>query len=78
MRVVRNFWVTVDVDGRRGEIATGPRASSGGFQVRVQQRHNGEAIDAIAIDGSVDSSGALLLEVRDSRGAIVHQFRTQR
>lgn len=41
-RNVRNFWIELDVDGRKHRIATGPRSRAGGFTMRVLMRENGE------------------------------------
>lgn len=40
-RNVRNFWIEVDVDGRKTVIKTGPRSKNGGMTIRLYQRHKG-------------------------------------
>jgi len=40
-RCVRNFWIELDVDGRKHRIATGPKGSGGGFRLVIRHRANG-------------------------------------
>ena len=37
-RNVRNFWIEIEVDGRKAKIATGPVSKTRGFTVRILQR----------------------------------------
>ena len=41
-RCVRNFWIELDVDGRKHQIATGPKGSGGGFRLVIRHRAKGE------------------------------------
>ena len=41
-RVVRNFWLEADVDGRVSTVAGGPRGKDGGITLRIYQRSGGE------------------------------------
>ena len=60
-RNVRNFWIELDVDGKRERIAAGPRAKDGGFSLTVKVRHLGEVLDALEIEGMAHSDGSLTL-----------------
>ena len=39
---VRNFWIELEVDGRKTKIATGPRSKDGGFKLILKMRENGK------------------------------------
>jgi len=75
---VRNFWITVDVDGKRNALASGPQSAIGGFQATIEQRHNGTITRSLQIIGTADPSGALVLEVLDGNGKTLATHRTQR
>lgn len=61
-RNVRNFWVELEVDGRKQRaMATGPRNADGGFSLRIYQRDNGQVAGPfVTIYGDVDN-GKLVL-----------------
>jgi hypothetical protein len=52
-RNVRNFWITLDVDGKKERVATGPRSSGGGFELQILMRERGE----ISIAGRLSITG---------------------
>lgn len=60
-RNVRNFWLSLTVDGRRTSIATGPRSRNGGFSLRIFMRSNGGVTEAANLDGEITPTGELLL-----------------
>ena len=64
-RNVRNFWITVEVDGRQHNVETGPRAKDGGFIVRVYQRGAPDACSApvLTVEGRADDAGRLRTNV---------------
>jgi hypothetical protein len=73
-RNVRNFWVTLHVDGRETPVETGPRAKDGGFKIVIQQRENGgisnktfEVIGRVLPDGLLQI-GAYIVEDRREIG----------
>ncbi len=39
---VRNFWVTLDIDGAAERIKGGSRGKEGGFQISINTREKGE------------------------------------
>ncbi len=64
MRNVRNFWITLDVDGRKERIETGPRQSFGGFRATILMREDGGVSDhRLTIDGQSMEDGTLRLVV---------------
>ena len=73
---VRNFWIDVDVDGKKSPIETGPRSENGGFQLRVLQRDNGLISEPVTISGKADNQGNLVLEVKVDEE--VHRVVTKR
>ena len=62
-RVVRNFWVAGEVDGRRTRIGGGPRARDGGISLTLYQRDDGEVATALKVHCIASSDGTLRLEV---------------
>ncbi len=61
-RNVRNFWLELEVDGKKSKVATGPVAKDGGFQLKVLQRDNGEVTLVGYLHGTTNEDGSLLLE----------------
>lgn len=41
-RIVRNFWVAGDVDGRRSPLSGGPQGRDGGLSLMLYQRTEGQ------------------------------------
>jgi len=62
-RNVRNFWITLDVDGKQKRVATGPRRKDGGFDLTLYMRDKGDVVEALEIAGRADSSGGLTLSI---------------
>ena len=60
-RNVRNFWVELDVDGRKSKVAAGPVSKDGGFNLTVKMRDGGEIIKPLAVRGWVRVGGKLAL-----------------
>ena len=50
-RNVRNFWIEIEVDGRKERIATGPRRADGGFDMKLLMRNSGGIMEAMRIAG---------------------------
>lgn len=63
MRNVRNFWVKVNVDGKKTGFASGPRSADGGMTIRVLQRSNGRPSEALEIDCRRLDDGTLVTSV---------------
>ena len=64
-RIVRNFWIDLQVDGRNTKIGTGPRRKDGGFSLDVKQNDDGGIVDAVSVRGYVNREGVLTLTVTD-------------
>jgi len=60
-RNVRNFWIELEVDGRKQRIATGPVSKGGGFSLTVKMRDQGEIITALSVEGVACSDNTLIL-----------------
>jgi hypothetical protein len=71
-RNVRNFWIQLDVDGRKERIATGPRNKDGGFEMQILMREDGCISDKrVEIRGYVaHDTGKLVLIITSPSGAI--------
>lgn len=55
-RNVRNWWIEIEVDGRKHRVATGPRNKGGGFSIVIKQRDGGSIVKAAEINGFVTDS----------------------
>lgn len=60
-RNVRNFWLTLSVDGRASRVQAGPQSKDGGFELRVQMRDAGGIAEAGTLKGYAESDGTLRL-----------------
>lgn len=61
-RNVRNFWLELEVDGKRTPVATGPVAEDGGFLLVLKIRNAGQVVYAGQLEGSADADGNLQVE----------------
>jgi hypothetical protein len=59
-RNVRNFWVEVEIDGRKTKFAGGPRSKDGGLRVTIKQRHRGKVVKALEVEGQAEGEELLL------------------
>lgn len=63
-RNTRNFWLTLNVDGRATPIETGPAAADGGFDLTVLMREDGAISDTrLRLRGHALYDGTLVLDV---------------
>ena len=46
---VRNFWVDAEIDGRETDLGGGPRSKTGGMDVTVYQRKEGQIETAVKV-----------------------------
>jgi len=67
-RCVRNFWIELEVDGKKERIATGPRNSGGGFELVIKMRDRGGIATPARITGYATTSGKLILNLWDQDG----------
>lgn len=68
-RNIRNFWLTLEVDGKQRTVATGPRAKDGGFMLSIKMRDNGGIVRVMTVDGRASDSGLLVLSAGLTREA---------
>lgn len=52
-RTVRNFWVEVEIDGRRTRLRGGPARKDGGLNITIYQRDRGTIVPVLDIIGFV-------------------------
>lgn len=76
-RNVRNFWIELDVDGRKARIATGPRRRDGGFECVIRMREAGYVTRVLQLRGS-ESDGLLTLTVGTDDHGVIFKRRTRR
>ena len=50
---IRNWWIKIDVDGRKNQVRLGPRCKDGGFSIDIYQRKDGESVLALSVYGEV-------------------------
>lgn len=61
-RIVRNFWIELEVDGKKTKVATGPRNRNGGFTLNIKVRENGEiSTKSVKITGTATGNGKLYI-----------------
>ena len=57
---VRNFWVEVEIDGRKTKLEGGPKPKEGGLKIRLYQRDYGEVTLAGYIECEATPEGTLI------------------
>lgn len=67
-RCVRNFWIELEVDGKKERIATGPRSSGGGFRLTIKMRVGGEIEEVATLTGQKSVGKLALLFQGAGRG----------
>ena len=61
-RAIRNFWLILDVDGRKQRIKTGPRGKGGGFKLTILMRGAGAISNqTVVIRGELTDYGHLVV-----------------
>lgn len=61
-RNVRNFWLELDIGGKKQRVATGPRNKEDGFYLTILMRENGSISQKkMHVRGYVNSLGKLRL-----------------
>jgi len=75
----RNWWLELDVDGRKHTVTGGPRAKDGGFSLQIFQRSDGASKKVLSVEGFVSESERLILDVSDElNGNVLVDIVTQR
>lgn len=77
-RVVRNYWIEVEIDGYENTIKGGPRNKDGGLEVTLYQRDGGNISTAVTISSYVNKYGVLVTKVKDNDGNVVFSYTTER
>lgn len=72
---MRNFWCEVEVDGRKTDMAGGPRSREEGLKITLYQRKNGEKVKAMTV--TCVTSGDILMTVVEVGGER-YRFETER
>lgn len=65
-RVVRNFWINADVDGR-SPLKGGPKSKDGGISIEVLIRDGGSVSKGLSIEGIAKDDGTLELTCIDAK-----------
>ena len=65
---VRNWWIEVEIDGRKTKLQGGPQAKDGGFTLTVRQRDNGASVPVLTVRGIAFDDGRLQLVTVGERG----------
>jgi hypothetical protein len=73
-RNVRNFWIELEVDGKKEPVASGPRSKDGGFRLDILQRSKGTITRALSVSGRVDSTGRLVLNAYTVDNQVVNVY----
>ena len=78
-RNVRNFWLELDVDGRKNKIAAGPASKEGGFRLSIYMRDRGDVqlvgyIRGRAYGGDLDLAMELLEEQEGFSPKVLQQI----
>ena len=64
IRNVRNFWIELNVDGRKHKVATGPRGKDGEFTLDVFVRDaDGVSARCLTVTGRLTVEGGRLVSV---------------
>lgn len=66
-RNVRNFWITLDVDGKKSKVATGPRNRNGGFECIIKMRSEGQIFEEDIVIQGIVRNGLLTLNIYTDR-----------
>lgn len=51
--MIRNFWIDVDIDGRKTRLSGGPKSKDGGFSMTICQRDKGQITKSFQIEGRI-------------------------
>lgn len=67
-RNVRNYWLELEIDGRKTRVETGPRAKDGGFSLNIYMRNKGNVTKIGRLIGMPpDNNGKLHLKFIPNR-----------
>lgn len=79
---LRNFWVEVEIAGRKTKLKGGPANRMGGMKITLYQRDNGTIHKSVTVDCEADAVGNLMTTVNtikaDTEAACMTYVDTQR
>lgn len=78
IRNVRNFWVSMDVEGYSKRVEAGPRSKDGTANVMIYVRDGGSSVKALDISCIPRSDGSNYIRVEDGKGNTVYEKRYDR
>ena len=72
---VRNFWATMNVDGKK-QISTGPESKDGGMTINLFVRDEGESRHVVTLECSAeDGELTILVDTIDGEEISVLKFK---
>lgn len=77
---VRPFYVRASIDGRNTALESGPKAKTGGQQIILKQRKNGESVTAFSIlsyPENINGVLYLITKVFDCDNKKVAEYKTK-
>jgi len=74
---VRPTFVEISVDGRKQNIATGPRSKDGGMTAQFYIRDNGSIAKSVRVECYSLDNGQVSIVVKDQFGCILHTHITE-
>lgn len=77
-RNVRNYWVSLEVGGRKTRVAAGPRGKEQGFTCTVWMRNDGSVDPKPLVVAGLVVDGLLQLRVYRNRNELVYSRTTKR
>lgn len=60
---IRNFWIEVEIAGRKTKLKGGPANKLGGMKVTLYQRDKGTIHKSVTVDCEADAMGNLMTTV---------------
>jgi hypothetical protein len=75
---VRNFWIEVEIDGRKTKLSGGSQLKTGGMTIKLFQRNKGEITKALSVDCLANDLGILATEVFNENSVEIHRIITER
>lgn len=61
---IRNFWIEVEIDGKKEFLKGGPKSEDGGFSLSLSQRKDGKIRRVIKIQGIANKDGTLTTHIK--------------
>lgn len=70
--MICNFWVDINIDGRKTRLSGGPKNKDGGFSMAIYQRDKGQSVKALEIEGVVEDN-KLAIYVHDEEISVTQR-----